>query len=71
MTKKMQMEYKQANAIAQAFLTKTKYHTSDQPKIPSPDEKSHDKPPEMATILEVDDKAVAARNHEAMLRTNQ
>ena len=25
----------------------------------------------MATILEVDDKAVAARNHEAMLRTNQ
>jgi hypothetical protein len=52
-------------------MTKTKYHTSEQPKIPSSDDRSYEKPPEMATILEVDDKAVAARNHEAMLRTNQ
>lgn len=71
MTKKMQVEYKQANAIAQAFLSKTKYHNSDQPKAHSPDEKSYDKPPELTTILEVDDKSSVARNHEAILRTNQ
>jgi hypothetical protein len=63
-TKKMNMEHKQANAIATAFIAKTKYATTDREKNHS-NEKNDLSP-------DCDEKVVtASKYHEALMKSNQ
>jgi len=63
MTKRMHMEHKQANAIAQAFLNKTKYGITERAKL-SPNQEKNDSP-------DNEEKVSASKYHDALMKSNQ